>query len=96
MTAPIWATPPPGRPVSRAVNEFEQRGWNGEGSGAISVAFVLDQLRFHYALGEFLDEQRNPVRLVDDLFLDLPRQCFVPNRLGDNSVTLFAAHPIEA
>ena len=86
-------------PVKAGSQRVEQRRRNSEGghgtNGYVSVADVLDQLGFQYALGEFLDEQRNPVRLVDDLLLGFSRQRIVPDHLGDNSVALFAAHPIE-
>ena len=64
MTAPIWATslagPSRAKPVQAGCRRVEQRRRNserGQGTcGDVSVADILDKLRFQHTLGEFLDE----------------------------------------
>ena len=63
MTAPIWAISLAGpSPIKAGSRKVEQRRGDSEGrqgtSGYVSVADVLDQLGFQYALGQFLDKQK--------------------------------------
>src|SRR5262249_23321465 len=58
-------------PVKTGRERIEQGYWHGEcvqgTNGDIAVTDILDQLGFQHGLGKFLDEQRNPVRLANDL-----------------------------
>ena len=100
MAAPIWLISLTGaRRSSRAIKEVLKGCWDGErrqGSGEPIALGVLDQdARFQHCLGEFLDEQRVPVGLGDDLFHHFGGQHAPAGHPRDHAFNVIAVEATE-
>ena len=86
ITAAIWATSrAPPRRSSRAISE----SLSVAGTGVVLAG------RFHHALGQLLDEQRNAVSLGDDRGDRVRRQAVRRRDTGDQLRAFLAAEPAE-
>ena len=100
MAAPICATSLTGASrSSRAISEFLQRRGNGERRQrtikAIAPGIFHEQAGLQHRLGQFLDKQRDAIRLVDDLRHHFAWQLPTDGHLFDQSARVLPVKPIE-
>ena len=87
-------------PIEAGSQRAEQRYRNSESryginGGNISATGIFYKSGFQYALGEFLDEQGNPIRFAEDLLLDLLGQFLASGYAGDDGAGFISSQSIE-
>ena len=100
MAAPTWAISLTGPSRSRrAVSEPSSvvgiaSGGSGPTVGKL-ITCILKQARFQHRLREFLDEQRNPIRLADDLRVHFRGQGPLSGHVEYHGLDLLAPEPVK-